>query len=148
MAERLLPNSRGCFVCGRDNAIGLGLQFTATDAGVYSVITPGHQYEGFPGVLQGGVAAGLMDDAMWYAIFAQGPMTMTAEMTVRYKAPVPTGDLIRIEGRVESIRRSLYQTAARILSRDGKVLMEATGKFLPAPASLVEHLMHAMEDNV
>lgn len=95
-------------------------------------------FQGFDGVLQGGIVAGLMDDAMWYAIFAaNGAITMTAEITVRYKAPVPMELALTVNGRMLEQRRKLYACAASITDSDGRLLAEATGKFLNAPRTVV-----------
>jgi acyl-coenzyme A thioesterase PaaI-like protein len=67
-------------------------------------------------------------------------MTMTAELTVRYKAPIPVDALLTIDGRLVAQRRSLYTTEATITGPDGSILAQATGKFMPAPPKLVEEL--------
>jgi acyl-coenzyme A thioesterase PaaI-like protein len=140
-----LPSSRGCFVCGTENPIGLKVRFDRTAAGVQTAVRPGLHFQGFDGVLQGGVAAGLLDDAMWYAIFAATEtLTMTVELTVRYKAPVPVETDLVVTGRLTEQRRKLYTCAAAITGPDGQVLAEAIGKFMPAPRSMSERLMQGM----
>lgn len=145
IALERLPTSRGCFVCGQENPIGLRVHFDRTSDGAQASVHPGLAFQGFDGVLQGGVVAGLMDDAMWYAIYGQASaITMTAELTVRYKAPVPADADLRVEARVVEQRRSLYTCAASISGPDGKVLAEASGKFMPAPKALAERLAQGM----
>jgi acyl-coenzyme A thioesterase PaaI-like protein len=142
-----LPTSRNCFVCGRENPIGLQIGFTRTEEGSVATVTPGAQFQGFDGILQGGVAAGMMDDAMWWAIFGQtGAITMTAELNVRYRKPAPVGVPLTVRGRVVGQRRSLYECAAAIAGPDGAVLLEATGKFLTAPRELAERLTAQLHD--
>jgi acyl-coenzyme A thioesterase PaaI-like protein len=144
LLERL-PSSRGCFVCGSENPIGLHVHFDKTAEGVQTTVRPGRHFEGFDGVLQGGVVAGLMDDAMWYAIFGHSAaITMTAELTVRYKAPIPVETDLAVTGRVTDQRRSLYTCAAAITGPDGTVLAEAAGKFMLAPRSLTDRLKEQM----
>ncbi len=102
-------------------------------------------FQGFDGVVQGGIVAGLMDDAMWYAILsAAGAITMTAELTVRYKAPVPVETELTVTGMVVEQRRVLFTTTAAITGPDGKVLAEATGKFMPAPKALLDRLQSGL----
>lgn len=136
-----LPNSRGCIICGRDNPIGLQIAWETTSDGVVAEVTASSQFQGFEGVVQGGIAAGLMDDAMWWAIFGQNrTITMTAELNVRYKRPVPTDTPLTVTGRVTEQRRSLFTCTAAITGPDGTVLSEATGKFLTAPKELATRL--------
>lgn len=145
MLDRL-PTSRGCFVCGSENPVGLRVQFARTPEGVGARVCPPLHFQGFDRVLQGGVVAGLMDDAMWYAVFAgNGAVTMTVELTVRYKAPVPVETELTVTGMVVEQRRSLYTCSAAILGPDGKVLAEAAGKFLAAPKDLAERLTQQMK---
>lgn len=140
-----LPSSRGCFVCGTENPVGLRVRFDRTPEGVQTVVQPGPNFQGFDGVLQGGVAAGLLDDAMWYAVYGTaGAVTMTVELTVRYKAPVPVDAELMVTGRLLEQRRSLFTCAAAICDLDGKVLAEASGKFMLAPRELAERLSAQM----
>lgn len=140
-----LPNSRGCIICGRDNPIGLKIAWETTADGVFAVVTAGSPYQGFGGVLQGGIAAGMMDDAMWWAVYSQDrAITMTADLHVRYKKPVPTDTPLTVTARVTERRRSLYTCQAAITGPDGTVLAEATGKFLTAPKELAAELAAEM----
>lgn len=146
MALDRLPTSRGCFVCGKENPVGLRVHFERAADGVRAAVWPARHFEGFDGVLQGGVVAGLLDDAMWYAIFgADGTVTMTVELTVRYRAPVPVETSLVVTGRVAEQRRTVYSCTAAVSGPDGKVLAEATGKFMAAPRELAERLTAAME---
>lgn len=132
-------------MCGKENPIGLKVQFDRAEEGVQTTVRPDARFQGFDGVLQGGIIAGLMDDAMWYAIFALGgAITMTAELTVRFKAPVPVEVPLTVRGRVVEQRRQLYACQASIAGPDGKILAEAVGKFLNAPRSLVDELTQSM----
>lgn len=116
-------------------------RFDRTASGASATLRPGKEFEGFGGVLQGGIVAGLMDDAMWYAIFGlTGKITMTVELTIRYKAPVPVETALTVSGELVEQRRSLYSCRASIRDTDGTVLAEATGKFMPAPEPLVQRL--------
>ena len=57
------PNASMCFVCGRDNPIGLHMQFFDDGEGmVMSKVTPADHFEGYPGVLHGGVLATILDE--------------------------------------------------------------------------------------
>ncbi|MFZ5823284.1 MAG: PaaI family thioesterase [Bacillota bacterium] len=125
--------------------MGLKVQFERSDEGVRAQVRPARHFEGFEGVLQGGVVGGLMDDAMWYAIYAtNGTVTMTAELTVRYKAPVPVETDLVVSARVVEQRRHLFTCAANIHGPDGQLLAEAAGKFLTAPKELAERLKAQM----
>ncbi len=57
------PNSRYCFLCGMENPVGLHLHIYETAQGeVESIyIAPDH-FQGYPGVLHGGLVAAIIDE--------------------------------------------------------------------------------------
>lgn len=126
--------SRGCIVCGRQNSHGLGASFRPAPGGAWAEVTAPPHLQGFDGLLHGGLVAGLLDDAMWYAAYFQGLFTMTGQLSVRYRKPVPTGVRLRVEGRVVAQRHRLAQAEARLMAAEsGEVLAEAEGKFVAVP---------------
>lgn len=128
--------SSGCIICGRDNPIGLHTLFKPTQTGVSAEISPGRNFQGFDGLLQGGIIAGLLDDAMWWALHARGHITLTAELSVRYKAPVRVETHLFVTGSVIEQRRSVFVCRAQMHDENGVVLAESTGKFMRAPSDV------------
>lgn len=142
-----LPMSRDCIVCGADNPVGLKVRFEPSPTGVTALVRAQQHFQGFTGVLHGGLVCGLMDDAMWWAVYAtHQTVTMTAEITVRYKAPVPVSADLTVQAEVESVRgKRLFATVARVLDAEGKVLAEASGKFMAAPPELAQQLLRTLD---
>ncbi len=95
-------NSGNCFVCGQKNDAGLKLVFTtdpnSRSAECTAVLTD--RYCGWAGLVHGGVMAAILDDAMGHACKSMGLNCLTAELTIRYKKPVPANSEIRIKARV------------------------------------------------
>ena len=57
------PNSDFCFVCGRRN--GRGLRMSFYDDGqqcVWSDYTVTEEYQGYPGIVHGGIIAAMLDE--------------------------------------------------------------------------------------
>lgn len=133
MAVLSWENNR-CFVCGPDSPVGLRVHFDGDRDGVVARCTVDPRWQGFEGIVHGGIIAGLVDDAMWHAIYHHGSVnTMTAELSVRYQKPVPIGELLHIAGRVTQFtRRLVVATATIVLESGGPVLVEAVGRFMPA----------------
>ncbi len=78
-----------CVVCGRKNKSGLRLEFSILDDGsVQTHFDSDAVYEGFPGVLHGGVITLLLDGAMTNCLFAHGRIGITGELKVRFCHPV------------------------------------------------------------
>ncbi|MFC1962064.1 PaaI family thioesterase, partial [Chloroflexota bacterium] len=53
-----------CFGCGQNNPIGLKLKFKKDGDGVRTEFTPGESYQGWPGMVHGGIIGCLLDEAM------------------------------------------------------------------------------------
>ncbi len=120
------------------------LRFEVDEAGAEGRwrVTP--RFAGLPGVLHGGAVLALCDDAMWYAAFGHGALTMTAEASVRFRAPVEVGSLVVVRGWVLRQRGRLWTCAAELRAgaADGRLLASAEGKFLPAPAHVAAGSVH------
>jgi uncharacterized protein (TIGR00369 family) len=133
------PNSAQCFVCGVHNPVGLKLSFYEAASGeVVAGYTPPQHFEGFPGVLHGGVISALLDEAGWRAVMVGDPnrFTVTARLDVRYRQPTPIGQPLRIVGRVVKRRGRLALAQASITLPDGTVTAEADLTLVDPPEPL------------
>lgn len=119
----------GCFVCGRDNPIGLRAAFAvdrqAQRAAATLVIPPG--FQGWAGVVHGGIIAALLDEACIHACRSLGEQFVTAELAVRYRQPVPVGQELTVTGEVTERKRKILQVRAR-LEIDGRLHAEADSR--------------------
>jgi acyl-coenzyme A thioesterase PaaI-like protein len=119
-----------CMVCSQLNPSGLALKFTTNDDGSVGASFLGHPaLEGFQGVLHGGVIALLLDGAMTNCMFARGCVAMTAELNVRYRAPVAIGDEMFIRAWVIQTVSRLHVLRAE-LKQNGCVKAVAAAKFM------------------
>lgn len=123
-----------CIICGNNNPHGLQLQFPHQEAGVRLTVTVGEQWQGFEGIVHGGIVAGILDDAMWHATYTHtGRSVVTARLEVRYRRPWPVGLPVVVEAQVERQKGRLaicWATAHN--ADDGGLVASARGHFLPA----------------
>lgn len=133
--------SAGCIICGRHNTSGLGWQYWQSGERAWaSGELPAH-LQGFDGIVHGGIVAAMLDDALWYAInAATGQITLTAELTTRYRKPAPIGAPLTAAARFTGSQRRIVTAEARLWGPDGDVLATATGRFLPGGDDLAERL--------
>jgi acyl-coenzyme A thioesterase PaaI-like protein len=61
----------------------------------------GNAFEGGPGLVHGGFAASLLDEALGMASIFSGNPGMTGELTVRYLRPTPLRQPLRLEARFD-----------------------------------------------
>ena len=124
-----------CFGCGDANSVGLHLEFyLAEDGSVVSLPTVPDNFEGPIGYLHGGIIATLLDEAMSKAVRARGVTAMTRQMEIDYQRPVPSGEPIRIEGRVVRNEGRKHWTEARILNARAITLASSKGLFVEVRA--------------
>ena len=121
----------GCMVCGegRPDAPAFGLRFLPNPAGgVLATFRTERRYQGYAGILHGGVISTLLDAAMVHCLFARGVRAVTAEMTVRFLREVPVDSDVSVAANLIGERHGVFQMAAS-LSRAGTRFAIAKGKF-------------------
>lgn len=91
-----------CFVCGRDNPIGLHLRFFVDEQNrVHAEFTPHAEHQSYPGVMHGGLISALFDETIGRAAIAQNFWCMTAELSVRYKKAVAIDEPLCVTGELK-----------------------------------------------
>ncbi len=124
------PSSRHCFVCGVQNPYGLKLQFEDDDENTVraQVIVPDH-YNGYPGVVHGGIIAAILDETSGRALLARGHeyknLFVTLKMEIRYRQPTPTNTPLTAIGSIAKAGASRAVVHGEIRLPDGTVTAEA-----------------------
>jgi len=119
-----------CVVCSPANSRSLCLDFTASeDGGVQADFDCDRTFEGFAGMLHGGVIASLLDGAMTNCMFSYGTPAITAELTVRFRHPVVIGRVAVVHAWIERSSPPLHVLRATI-SQEEKTMATAVGKFM------------------
>ena len=104
-----------CFACGPGNKHGLGLTFAlSSSGGVEATFYCDARYQGYPGFLQGGVIATLLDSAMTHCLFQRGVMAMTGRLYIQFKKPVRIGEMVQIKADLLEQRGPLYRLWAEV----------------------------------
>ncbi len=143
-----LPLYEGCFVCGNKNSSGLQAVFWLEAGEAKGKFTPDSRWEGYPGIVHGGVLTSLLDEVMYKAISPSGELAMTAEITVRFRNPARVGVTLYPSGRVVRRRGRLVEAEGEIRDALGRLIAAATAKFIVLPPEGQESLMKAMEGRI
>lgn len=119
-----------CFACGSENPDGLNLRFIQSDDGsVTATFTVPECYQGYPGVVQGGIVATVLDSAMTNCLFSLGVEAMTASLEMRFRAPVQTDVPLTVVASITEHRGRVYDTQARI-TQGGTLKVTASARFV------------------
>lgn len=132
------PNSRHCFVCGLENERGLRLHFYEIGPGeVEATIVVPEVYQGYPGIVHGGIIAAMLDEVLARAAMVDDPnhFRVTAKMEITYRNPVPTGKPLRLYAKLKRQRWHLAFSHAELQLPDGTLGAEAEGILADLPAA-------------
>ncbi len=139
-ARKRQPNSHHCFICGMENPVGLHLHIYETAPGEVesSYIAPDH-FQGYPGVLHGGIVAALIDEISGRAHMGSDPMDprfmFTAKLEVKYRKNVPIGKLLKIVGKAGKSKARYAEAWAGIYDDEtDELLAEGSTLLIDVPA--------------
>jgi acyl-coenzyme A thioesterase PaaI-like protein len=135
------PSSRGCFVCGRENHGGLGARWTCdrSTGEVRAELAIPERFNGYPGVVHGGVVTALLDEAMARTALIEGgfeDLMVTARMEVAFRQPTPTATPVTVVGRLRRKSGSRAQAEAELRLPDGSVAARAEALMTKPPPAV------------
>jgi acyl-coenzyme A thioesterase PaaI-like protein len=134
--HNLQPNSRHCFACGLENNYGLKLRFFNTAPGEVTVnYTVPERYQGYPGIVHGGITTAILDEVAGRAQLGGDPnrLMFTAKLEIRFRKNVPVGKPLRIVGRVEKTKKRMASSVGMIYGPEGDLLVEAKALLVDLP---------------
>lgn len=132
------PNSRMCFLCGLENPVGMHLHLYEVEPGVIETTytAPGH-FQGYPGVLHGGIVASLLDEVCGRVHMGSDPASprfmFTAKIEVKYRRNVPVDQPLKIIGKAGKTKGKTAEGWAGIYVND-ELLAEANALLIDVPA--------------
>jgi uncharacterized protein (TIGR00369 family) len=120
-----------CFACGVENHLGLHLEFVDfADGWISAEFTPRSDYRGAPGSLHGGIAATALDEILvWAGIAAEGVVTVTGTLDLKFRRPLGFAGPIVARGRVLDRSGRRLSMEGHLLAGD-RVAVEGRGIYL------------------
>ncbi|MEZ4812009.1 MAG: PaaI family thioesterase [Caldisericia bacterium] len=131
MDKNYTGTDSNCFACGEHNKDGLHLKFATLTDSVEALMSQ-KKHQGWDDIIHGGIISTMLDEAMSHAIFRHRDATVvTAEMTVRFVAPLRVGRNIKITGKIVSERGRVIETEAEIIDLDdSNTVAKSKGRFV------------------
>ena len=124
-----------CFACGASHPSGLKLQFHVNGHGsVIADWTPSKIWEGFQGVIHGGIVSTVLDEAMSKAVAAAAKPAFTCHLEVRLHRPVAPGESLVVRGWVVKKRKRYIRVEAELRDRLSVERAHAWATFLEVTA--------------
>jgi uncharacterized protein (TIGR00369 family) len=139
-ARRYAFADHNCFACGDRNPIGMRLHIELGEGTARTTWTPTADYVGWEDKVHGGLLATLLDEVMAWAPSSYDSWAVTAEMNIRFRSPADPSERLEARAWVEQRRRRIYHVRGEIRGPDGRMVAEASGRFLGASPTNIAYL--------
>jgi len=125
-------------VCGRDNPLGLAARWDSDLARgeVRATLEIPEQFNGFPGVVHGGVLSALLDEAAVRTALLDGgfdDLMVTAKLEIAFRRPTPTCTPVTVVGKLLQRTGSRAKAEAELRLSDGTVAARAEALLAKPP---------------
>lgn len=135
--ERDFIDDDFCFACGARNPLGLHLTFFADGDAFCTRVLPKPHWQGFAGVMHGGLQSTILDDLMSNHLFrVERIWCATAELTLRFRRPVPLDRELLFASRIERRQGRVWLLSGACTdgsNPDSAQLTTARGRFVEVP---------------
>ena len=123
------PTSRTCFMCGRENDFGLKMVWYNNPESnqVEATVTTEEHFNGYPGIVHGGIVAAILDETAGRAVMLDGnfdKLFVTLRLNMTYRKPTPTDTPLKAVGWLEHKGNKGMKVAAKLLLPDGTITTE------------------------
>lgn len=119
-----------CLMCGTKNPASLHLHFENDgEDSVKGEFKGDYRYQGYDGIVHGGVISALLDSAMTHCLFSQGIEAVTADLGVRFVKSIPFNANMTIKAQIVMNRFPLYKMKSQIFI-GGQLYARAEARFI------------------
>ncbi len=138
------PTSLKCFACGRENPLGLHMEWynNYDENQVEASFELNDDYCSYPGVVHGGIVATILDETSGRAILLSNDfnrLMVTLKMEVVYKKVTPTHTPLKAIGRVIKNGTGRAQVEGEIRLPDGSVSATCTSLLYKMPQEVKDN---------
>lgn len=125
------PRANKCFACSETNNFGLKMSFYDNGEEVVSIWEPKSQFDGWKGVVHGGIQATLIDEiGEWFVFTKIGRSAVTMNLDVRYKKPVRSDiGAIKLVAKQISFEKSIAVIDIKLIDSNDNICSIAVGKY-------------------
>ena len=125
-----LQDDNYCFVCGKEKPLGLRLKFFFDNGKASAEFVPQKVHQGYKDIVHGGIITTVLDEAMVKAALMQGMPAMSAEIAVRFRNILFTGEKTVVEALIEKKNRKIIEASAVLKKADKTIIAESQAKLL------------------
>jgi uncharacterized protein (TIGR00369 family) len=140
---RKQKNSRGCFLCGLENELSLKMRWYEDHQArkVWSTVTVPNHFNGYPGVVHGGIVSAILDETSGRAVMLKDgddALMVALKLEVTFRRPTPTNTPLTVTGWVIKQTTSRAQVASEIRLSDGTLTAECKAVVVRPPREILD----------
>ena len=134
--------SYDCYGCAPHNPMGLALEFFADGDDIVSTWKPREHFEGFKGVLHGGIQAALHDEIASWVVFVQlGTAGYTQSLSLTYLAPVLVAKgPVTLRSRLRDMDGNKANIVTTLFDGEGKACSESLAVYFTVPVHIAKRM--------
>lgn len=131
MSTLKLEDDFYCFGCGKNNPIGLKLDFKiGKDKTIFSEFTPQKIHQGYTNITHGGIMALVLDEIMGNLPWKLGKPSVAAELAIKLKRPSPVGKKLFLSAKIENELGHVIQISSAAKNEKGEIMAAGWGKYV------------------
>jgi uncharacterized protein (TIGR00369 family) len=143
--SELLPKYQKCFFCGPATG-GLGLEILYADEEAVCEFVAHEKFQGYDGMLHGGIVTGVLDEVMWWTLFVTTRVvSATWKIEVEFRRPVNCGTRYRASAHLLGPAPKGYHLSAEIIDEEKRVCARATGLFRKTKGFCLEDVVKVLD---
>lgn len=140
-----LPKYEKCFFCGPATG-GLALELRYTGGSASCDFVADHRFQGYQGVLHGGIVTGILDEVMWWTLFVRTRIVcVTTKIEVDFLRPVSCGTPYSAVAELEESSAASHRLSAVIVDKKGRVCARGTGFFRKTRGITLEEVKEVLD---
>ena len=129
MEKIVLKDDNYCFVCGKNNKLGLKLDLQLqNNRTIRCEFVTQKEHQVFSGIVQGGIIGLVMDEVMVDLLWKLGEGAVTSELLIRLKNPAYVGKKLIFSARIEKQVKNVFYTQSLCKNADGLIIATGTAK--------------------
>lgn len=125
--------ARMCFACGKENPIGLKIDFQYDGDFCTGEFTGTENHVGWENTVHGGIVYSALDDVTANVLWLSDRQAHTAKCEIRYRQPLLVGETITLKGWVEKEKGRLVMLKGEARRKsDGVLVADCEASFMVA----------------
>jgi len=124
-----LKDDNYCFACGKENPIGLKMEFEYGKDTAEVKYIPRREHQGWGDIVHGGILFTLMDELMARMIINSGIYVVTSRMEIKFLRPARVGEEIKVIAKLDRSDERFFYASSKITGKKEKILAVSKGVY-------------------